>query len=768
MRRSKEKNQAGNMRTEDILGKKGESKLGKSTKVLKFKSKKQKLKMEENNIEQGTEGVNNHQETEKLKKTKRNEKKAKAKKKVKDVSEKKKEVIAGSSKLSSIKLKLIVTSIIPVVLIIILGLVTYSKASTAIISNYEKSTTETINTMGLYINLGLTNIEARSLQFVTNKNLTSYYSGKNETDTVDNLQEYRELRTDITATQVSDNNIFSIHVFGKRGNPISLTGNTPRTLYDDFLESEDGQAMSDTANIMWVGEHKFLDEALDIDSSQYAISLIRKFNKSNGFIVMDVKTSAILSTLSRLDFGEGSIVGFITVDGKELLLNTDKEKVFTEQSFYQDSVNSVETSGTTYETYDNKDYMYIYSKVGSTGATICSLIPKSTIIEQANAIKVLTIVFVIIASIISISTGTVIVTSISVAMKNLLKSLSKVGGGDLTVTFDTKRKDEFGVLNHSMASMTENMRTLIKQVADVGSMVTDSAKIVSNSSENLLTSTRDISTAVDEIGEGVVQQASDSENCLLQMETLSNKINVVSNNTDEIENIADSTKNIVTKGIEIIDDLSNKSKATTEITGVVINGIEDLEKQSKSIESIVSVINEISSQTNLLSLNASIEAARAGEAGRGFLVVADEIRKLADQSMSAANQIKKIVDDIQNRTKGTVVSAKQAEDIVATQAKALENTVLLFQDINSHVGNLSLSLGNIAEGVKGIEEAKADTLEAISSISAVSEETAAASEEVSAITTTQITSVEDLNRLASGLLEDAKKLDVAVSQFKVD
>ncbi|BCN32150.1 methyl-accepting chemotaxis protein [Anaeromicropila herbilytica] len=670
---------------------------------------------------------------------------------------------------NSIRAKLLVVSITPVLLIVLLGVISYSKASKAIISNYEKSTLSTIESTGKYMTLQFDNIDAKVLQYLSDSQLKDYYSGTNETDTINNLKQYRELQASLAAAQVADKNIYTIHVFGKRGNGISLTNYLPKSIYNDYTASEDGKVWEDNSvYAYWTGEHKFLDKITKEDPQKYAISVTRKFMGSNGFMVFDIKRSAIEGTLKSLDLGKGSIISFITADGKETLANTDKTSVFGKLSYYKESVKSKNTTDSTYEKYNNKEYLYLYTKIGDTGATLCSLVPKDMILKQANSIKYITIIIVLVASIIAVFAGTLVSSNITKALSKFNRSLEKVGQGDLTVTFDENRHDEFGLLGKSIADMISNMRNLIKEVYSVSNKVSESANEVSVSSEHILIASKDISTAVDEISTGVVQQASDSESCLHQMGTLSEKINLVSDNTNEIDRIAVNTKETVAKGFEIIDELNKKSKETTEITGVVINGIEELDKQSRTIEGIVGVINDISAQTNLLSLNASIEAARAGEAGRGFAVVADEIRKLADQSMTAANDIKKIVDDIKNKTQGTVVSAKKAETIVDSQAAALQNTIELFNNINSHVGNLTISLGRISEGVDTIEEAKKDTLEAISSISAVSEESAAATEEVSAIATTQITSVEDMNQLASGLLENAKKLEESVSRFKIE
>lgn len=216
-----------------------------------------------------------------------------------------------------------------------------------------------------------------------------------------------------------------------------------------------------------------------------------------------------------------------------------------------------------------------------------------------------------------------------------------------------------------------------------------------------------------------------------------------------------------------MEELSRQSEATNNITKYVVDNITALEAKSYSIDRIIKVINEIADQTNLLALNASIEAARAGETGRGFSVVADEIRKLAEQSVQAANEIREVIEEITKQTSETVITAREAENIVEKQNHIVDNTIQSFHNMNSGVEKLISSLTVISQNMKNMDSARTGTLNAVESISAIAEETLATSDMVEDTVNTQNTSVKALEDASKVLGENAKELNEAINLFRV-
>lgn len=667
-----------------------------------------------------------------------------------------------------IRFNLMLGFAVPILLIGVFGFISYQKSSTAIIETYEKSTTDTLKAVGDYLGVSIDQIYDKSVELLNNSDLLNYYTKFDHLKLSDKSKLSASVKEQIILMNTANDAISAISIFAEKGNGISTVVNPPQDIYTKFLDTEAGKLLKDTVSSnLWIGEHKDLD-ALMMDRQQpYAIALYRKMSKINGYLIMDMSSEYILETLEGIDLGNGSYIGFVTADQKETLAYTEEAAVFAALDYYKSSLASGEDSGYSYESYRNKEYLYIYSKVSDTGAYVCALVPKANIIEKASEIRSISFAFVAFAIICAAVIGTMISGSIGKAISQLVASISRAAKGDLTSSFETKRKDEFLILSRSLHDMMGGMSSLIGEVAELGLNFTKSAGELSNTSKEFLTSTKGISIAIEEIEKGVVQQAEDTEKCLEDMSLLSNKIGQVYDNTYGIEQIAKEAKTTIGEGIVIIDDLNIKSKATNDITQVVITDIEELELQSRNINDFISIINEIAGQTNLLSLNASIEAARAGEAGRGFAVVAGEIRKLAEQTVKASGQIQKIVREIQHKTKGTVLSTKQAEAIVGSQSEALAKTISIFERINNHVVNLVRNLENITIGIRDIEEAKESTLDAIRNISAISQQSATSSEEVSATAGNQTENVENLSKSAMVLAEDADKLKAAIERFRI-
>ncbi|MGB4657610.1 MAG: methyl-accepting chemotaxis protein [Mobilitalea sp.] len=679
---------------------------------------------------------------------------------------------------NSIGVKMIGGFLLPIIFIILLGIILYQKSSSGTIESYEQTTQSTINMTQKYFGVVLNEVSNKVTQINTNSTITTYYGGEIKDDPYAEYDSIDEIKKTAKSIVKADAYLNEIDLFAEYGQGISSEGILADGYYKGFSDSEEGSKLINSLESeIWVGEHPYLDEQSGKDTSTYGLSCIA-YLKNNvysniGFIVMDIKRDMIETTLKDMKLDDSCIIGFITADNKEVLVGPDADSFsFAKQKFYQESIKKKAEDGETVEgiksvKYDGENYRYIYSLNGVGGVSICALVPEAAILKQADQMKKVTMIIVILACLAAGFIGTFLTNDITKIINKTNNFLKNASEGDLTVTLKVTRKDEFSLLSKGIINMINSVKNLIGKMALVSSKVASTSENVVRSVEILLTATKNITSSVSDISNGVVQQAQDAENCLIKMEGLSNQINKIQENTNKIEKTTVLAKETVGQGIVMMDDLNKKAMDTYDITQNIIVDIQSLENQSVSISKFVTVINGISEQTNLLALNASIEAARAGESGKGFSVVADEIRKLAKQSNDASDEVADIIKKIQYQTKKTVGTAKEAGVIVESQKSALVSTVEAFYSIDRQVLDLTEDLVVIIERISDIEAAKNDTLSAIESISAISEETAAATQELSATTTEQLNAVETLNMAAINLQENAGDLKDSIKVFKI-
>lgn len=626
-------------------------------------------------------------------------------------------------------------------------------------------------------------IETKASQIGALEDFFIYYTRFNENSVVESNTLFTSAKTTLTTLVSSSVGIYGAYAFGEAGNPMSsLAAKPSNSLYADYTSSEEYTKWQEEATTVggatsaWVGYHNVIDNAADSVSDLYAASYIRNFYHGEGFIVFDLLTTEITVVLENSITSDKSIVGFITPDGRETLATgkdgsisdlTEGQTIFYGSGFYNKALNSENASGKEYVKYNGKSNLFVYSKVGDTGAMICTLIPKSDIVKELYEIIFATAIFVIISFVIAVFIGLYLSNDIGKAINRFSVAFKHISAGDFTTRMNTKRKDEFGALAHDMDDTIDKIRDLVADMANFGHNVSDAAYKVSGASGEILTSINEVSETVNIMSKGVSEQANDTEKSFLQMTEFAGQIGEAYEGTANVGKVANNTQQIISGGKNIVNELIQQVTTTSEVTSVIISDIEELERQSRSIGSVVGTINDIASTTNLLSLNASIEAARAGDAGRGFAVVAEQIRSLAEQSVDAVKSIEKIIKNIQQKTQTTAASANRAEQMLGSQTEALNNTVKVFQDVDRHMVELLDKINHITKNMETITVSKDEVLDSIKNIAAVTQQTLASSEVVDANVGNQITSIETLNRQAEDMKERAKELEEAIAKFTI-
>ncbi|WP_418962760.1 methyl-accepting chemotaxis protein, partial [Waltera sp.] len=528
----------------------------------------------------------------------------------------------------------------------------------------------------------------------------------------------------------------------------------------------------------WIDSHPVLDEKVTETEKDYIMAFEMMSQSNNACVVIDIKPSAITDFMEEIDIGDGSIIGFVTPGGRELVVENVEEgkesvlpeegNVFSGQEYYTAVMGeAVADAGTAEVDFQGEKYLFIYSHSADIGFTTCALVPMRVVTSQATEIRNMTIGLVILACVIVVIVGIFITAGIENNMRRISRKFGDVAKGDLTVTVSAKGHDEFQDLAGSATNMITNTKKLVNQVSNATGELEVSAQNVGQASELIHEYSQDITRAIGEINEGMEEQSRHAQECVEKTDILSNEIQEVSHVVERVEKLVGETEGMINKGMEIVQVLGDRAGETTQMTVKVSESIESLRKESEIINSFVATITEITEQTNLLSLNASIEAARAGEAGRGFAVVAEEIRKLADDSAKAAGEIRNNVANITAQTQNSVESASQAKAMVELQTKAVEEVIAVFREMQERMGQLIEGLKDIVVSTEKADGERSAAVAAVKNISDIIEETAGSAETVNDVANKLLNHVEKLSTTASVLDENMEGLKNEISVFKI-
>lgn len=381
--------------------------------------------------------------------------------------------------------------------------------------------------------------------------------------------------------------------------------------------------------------------------------------------------------------------------------------------------------GTLTYTLDGKPKKAVFVTNALTGWKIIGTIEVSEINAASRGILNTTLIVIGISILLGMLLVLWIIRSITVPLKRLNDATERIAKGDLTEDIATKSQDELGQLSVSVNEMMHKLRDLIGGVI--------------HSSQNVAAASQQISATTEQIASGSTEQANAALNMQELFRELTTGINLVAQNAEAAADLASQSTTIAGDGgIKINRSIESMNQVNAQMN--------HLEEDSHRIGEIIEVIDDIAEQTNLLALNAAIEAARAGEQGRGFAVVADEVRKLAERSSEATKQITAIIKGMQENTRRSVLA-------VSDGVKQSVDTGSAFEEIIKTIKETAHKVDEIAAACEEQAAQTGEVLQAIESISSASQESAAASEETAATS-------QSLAQLAEGLNE-------AVSIFKV-
>ncbi|UHH06867.1 methyl-accepting chemotaxis protein TlpC [Bacillus subtilis] len=376
-------------------------------------------------------------------------------------------------------------------------------------------------------------------------------------------------------------------------------------------------------------------------------------------------------------------------------------------------------------------------------------------------------IVLVIVIIVSVILVLVFTRKINKRLNALKSAFESAGKGDMTIEVSDKTGDELSELSVYYNKMRMKLNDTIQTVQQSALQLASASQQLSAGAEETNQASEKITEAVQQIANGAQDQITRIENSESSLKQASADILDISANTAAIADkgqLAQSKADIGQKEIANVQAQMDAIHQSIQKSGEIIH---QLDGRSKQIEQILSVITQIADQTNLLALNAAIEAARAGEQGKGFAVVADEVRKLAEGSQQSAGQISKLIIEIQKDMNRSARSVEHVKTEAAEGVTMIQRTRDAFKEIAAATGEISAEISDLSASVTNISASAHQINDSFAANTADNKESTKNTRQAAALTEEQFAAMEEITAASETLSQLAEELTGIISQFKM-
>lgn len=376
--------------------------------------------------------------------------------------------------------------------------------------------------------------------------------------------------------------------------------------------------------------------------------------------------------------------------------------------------------------------------------------------------------FLVIGILLGLSIAFISSRMISRPLKYVTDNVKEVANGNLTIDpISVKNKDEIGELADAFNVMGTNLANLIRKVTVTSETVAASSEQLLAGSEQTTKATEQITIAIQEIASGSELQVTGAKDGNLAMQEISKGMEQVASSIEIVSDLSTTTNEKAEFGNIVVSETVAQMGIVQDQVTKIASIIEILGTRSSEIGKIVNLISQVSEQTNLLALNAAIEAARAGEHGKGFAVVADEVRKLAVESNNATDHIRILIQQIQKEINEVTISMEEGKNSVNAGIEKVNETGKSFKEITDMISNITTQAQEVSAIVEEVNASTEEMVQKMAEIENISQASAGNSQQVAASAEEQNASMEEITASANALTAMSQELQENISKFKV-
>lgn len=580
------------------------------------------------------------------------------------------------------------------------------------------------------------------------------------------FMDINEARAVLTTISVEYETINSIQIYDSKGNQI-ISSKNRRT--DINVADEDW--FKETLEKERYVSDSYIEEKIP----EIVISMPIKnvLGQNKGIISANISLKNLAQLSEEFKIGETGNTYLIDRKGVMISHIDYKNKVVTQYNAKEEGIEGaikvLEGSSdiSTYLNENNETVIGAYDYMPSTGFGIIVEQNKGEITKDAIVSLTRTLIVTLIAVVAIVLLTSIIARKFSAPIVNLVQAVDEIGKGDLTKRVKVDSYNEIGKLQKEFNNMVDSLYKVISNVNQAVTNFKTNVENLSQSAELTVEASAEITRIVDQVASGAEDQLKSVEDTMGLAEGIAENVKNVDDNAHTILIATSEASHIAKEGSKDVESTRASMYSIASKVNESAKQIATLNERTKEIGNIITFIDNISKQTNLLALNAAIEAARAGEYGRGFTVVADEVRNLAVQTSDASNNIVVLINQIQEEMDRVSKSMGEGIEEVDKGSVAIEKTITSFEKIVGETDKVFKGVEDFAAVVEELSDNMHKIEGSIAQVSAVSQQTAAGTQTIMASTEEQQSAIHQIDQAIEELNQMTDNLNEVIKEFRI-